>query len=114
MMNHGRLSAAGQLDFGRKSPRVQFLVTLQVEQRILTVLAIEFFRHKINDDVVPILATQAMIAVGRDHIDMVPLDPHDRDVESSATEIEHEYRLILFELIHAISESSRGWLVNNL
>ena len=77
-------------------------------------LAVEFFGHKINNAIVPILAPQAMIAIGRDHIDMMSLDPHDRDVESSATEIEHEHGLVFLKLIQSISERSRGWLVNDL
>ena len=93
---------------------MKFLVTLQIEQRILAVLAVEFFGHKINNAIVPILAPQAMIAIGREHIDVVSLDSHDRDVESSATEIEYEHRLIFFELIETISERSRRWLINNL
>src|SRR5438105_7905285 len=93
---------------------MEFLVTLQIEQRILAVLAVELFGHKINNDVVPILATQTMIAIGREHIDVVSFDSHDGDVESSATKIEYEHRLIFFEFVETVSERSRRRLINDL
>ena len=77
-------------------------------------LAVEFFSYKVDDDIVPILATQPMIAIGRDHINVVSLDPHDGDVESSTSKIEYEHRLILIKLIEAVSEGCCGWFVNNL
>ena len=55
-----------------KRAALQVLVALQIEQRIFAVLAIEFLRHVIDDDVVPILAAEPMIAVGRDHLDVWP------------------------------------------
>ena len=68
-----RAIATGELDFRGQRPALQILITLQIEQRILAVRAIEFLRDVIDDDVVPILAAEAMIAVGREHLDAMCL-----------------------------------------
>ena len=85
-----RAIAAGELDLRRQGPALQILIALQIEQRIFAVRAIEFFRDVIDDDVVPILAAEAMIAVGRQHLEAMSFDPHERDVEGAAAKVEDE------------------------
>src|SRR5207249_11197048 len=77
-------------------------------------LAIKFLRHVIDDGIVPILAAEPVIAIGRDHIDVLALDAHDRDVERSAAEVEYEHRLILVQFIETISERGGSRLVDDL
>src|SRR5260370_28301555 len=77
-------------------------------------LAIKFFRHVIDDGIVPILAAEPVIAIGRDHVDVLALDAHDRDVERSAAEVEDEHGLILIQFIKTVSERSSGRLVDDL
>src|SRR6267378_3445930 len=77
-------------------------------------LAIKFFRHMIDDGVVPILAAEPVIAVGRDHVDVLALNAHDRDVERSAAKVEDEDGLILVQFIKTIGERSGGRLIDDL
>ena len=77
-------------------------------------LTIKFFCHVIDDGVVPILAAQPVIAIGRDHVDVLALNAHDRDVERSAAKVEDEDGLILVQFIKTIGERSGGRLVNDL
>ena len=95
IMDDGGVLAAGELEFACDGAGLQVLITLQIEQWIFAVLPIELLRHVIDDDIVPIFATEAMIAIGRDDVQFLLLDSHDGDVEGAATEIEHEHRLVL-------------------
>ena len=105
---------ARELDLRGQRAALQVLITLQIEQRIFAVLAIKFFRDPVDDHVVPIFAAEPMIAVGREHLDLVAFDPHDRDVESAAAEIEHENRLVFVEFVEAVGERGRRRLVDDL
>ena len=93
---------------------MQVLVTLQIEQRIFPMLAVEFFCHVIDDRIIPILAPEPVIAIRRDHVDVLALNAHDRDVESSATEIEDEHGLILVEFVETVCQRRGRRLVNDL
>ncbi len=55
-----------------------------------------------------------MVAIRREHLDPLPLDSHDRDVERSAAEVENEDRLIFIELVEAVGHGRRGRLVDDL
>ena len=68
----------------------------------------------IDDDIVPILSAQPMIAIGRDHFDAVALDPHDRDVERSAAKVENENGLIFIQFVEAVGQRRGGRLVDDL
>ena len=45
---------------------------------------------------------EPVIAVGGQHPNRVVFNSHDRDVESAATQIEHENCLILIELVETV------------
>src|ERR1700736_564739 len=75
---------------------------------------IKFLRDEIYDNIVPIFSAQAMIAVGRYHLDLVIDDAHDRDVERAAAEIENEHSLIFIELIEPIGQRRGRRLVDDL
>src|SRR5436190_19602602 len=77
-------------------------------------LTIKFLRHVIDDGIVPILAAEPVIAIGRDHVDVLALDTHDRDVERSTTKVEDEDRLVLVQFIETVSERGGGRLVDDL
>src|SRR6266550_2544412 len=114
MVHDGGTSAAGELGLGRNRAGLQVLVTLQIEQRICIVGTIKLVGHKVHDDIIPIFAAKAMIAVRGDNADVVTFDLHDGDVEGSTAKVEYEYRLVLIELIETISQSRRGRLIDNL
>ena len=47
-------------------------------------------------------------------LNLVALDAHDGDVESSATEIEHENSLVLFQFVETVGNGRRSRLIDNL
>ena len=47
-------------------------------------------------------AAQAVIAIGCNHIDVLALDAHDRDVERSAAKVEHENGLVFVQFVETI------------
>src|SRR5437762_12859497 len=77
-------------------------------------LAIKFLRHMIDDGVVPILAAEPVIAIGRDHVDVLALDAHDRNVERTTTKVEDENGLVLVQFIQTVGERGGSRLVDNL
>src|SRR5206468_8676775 len=77
-------------------------------------LAIKFLRHVIDDGVVPILAAEPVIAIGRDNVDVLALDTHDRDVERSTTKVEDEDGLALIQFIQTVGRRGGRGLAHNL
>src|SRR5438093_5326991 len=55
-----------------------------------------------------------MVAIRGKHLNPVPLDSHDRDIERSSTEIEDENGLIFIKLIEPVRHGGGGALINNL
>ena len=113
-VNDRRPRPARQLDLPGQRPALQVLVALQIEEWILAMLAIEFFRDVIDDHVVPILAAEPMITVRRNHLDALAFDPHDGHVERAAAEVEHKNSLVFVELVEAIRDRCRCRLVDDL
>ena len=109
-----RAVTAGELDLGRQRPALQILVTLQVEQRILAVRAIKLLGHVIDEHIVPILAAEPVIAIGRHHLEAMPFDPHERDVEGAAAEVEDEHRLVFVQLVQSVGQRRGGRFVDDL
>src|ERR1043166_715659 len=114
IVNNGCVLAAGELEFARNCARLQVLVALEIEQRIFAMLLVELLGYVIDDHVIPILAPEPVIAIRGEDVQLVLLDPHDRDVERAAAEIEDEHRLIFVELVEAIGERGCRWLIDDL
>ena len=75
---------------------------------------IEFLRYLIHDHIVPILSTQPMVSIRRQHFDAMPLDSHDRDVERSAAKIENEHGLVFIQFVETIGHGRGRRLVDDL
>ncbi len=114
VVDEGGRGAAGELDLRGEGAVVEVLVALEIEQRVFAVDLVEFVGDPVDDDIVPILAAEAVVAVAGDHADVVILDAHDRDVEGAAAEIEDEDRLVGIELVEAVGERGGGRLVDDL
>ena len=114
VMHNRGMNAAGELEFGRDPAGLEVLVTLQIEQWIFIVRVIELLGHIIDDHIVPIFAAKPVIAVGRDDMELLVLDPHDGHVERAAAEIEDKNGLIMVELVEPIGECRRRRLIDNL
>ena len=75
---------------------------------------VEFFGDEINNYVVPIFSSKPVIAIGREHLDLVIDNAHDRYVERAAAEVENEHRLVLVQLIEPVGERGCGRFIDDL
>jgi hypothetical protein len=55
-----------------------------------------------------------VIAIGRDHVDVLALNAHDRDVERSTTKVEDEDGLVLIQFIKTVGKRGGRGLVDDL
>src|SRR2546423_4344935 len=55
-----------------------------------------------------------MVSIRGQHLNAVPLDSHDRDIERSSTKIEDENGLIFIKLVESVSHRGGGGLINDL
>ena len=76
-------------------------------------LPVEFLGDEVDDDIIPILAPEPVIAIASHHANVVVFDAHDRHVERAAAKVEDENRLVAFQLVEAIGERRRGRLVDD-
>src|SRR5439155_842315 len=113
-VHDGGARPAGELNLRGDGAALEILIALQVEQRVLAMHSVEFLRNDVHDDVVPVLAAEAMVAVGGDHPQVAVFDPHDRDVKGAAAEVEHKYGLVGVEFLDAIGERRGGGLIEDL
>ncbi len=72
----------------------------------------------VDDALVPVVATEAVVAGGRADLDgrevvLVLAHLEQRDVERAATEVEDEDELVLLALVEAVGEGGRGGLVDD-
>ena len=55
-----------------------------------------------------------MVAVRGEHLDALPLNPHDCDVERAAAEIENENGLVFVQFVETVGNRRGRWLVDDL
>ena len=108
-----RLLHLGQLDFGLLGGFLEALCGHLVGTEIDTVGRLEFGDEPLDDPVVPVVAAEVGVAMGRLDLEHAFADFEHRHVERAATEVEHENRLVLGTLFEAVGERGRGRLVDN-
>ena len=80
--------------------------------RVEAVGPFKFLRQVIGDRFIEIVAAQAVVAGGGQHLDDPALDIQHRDVEGPAAEVIDHHFLGLF-LVDPVGQRRRGRLVNN-
>ena len=76
---------------------------LAVGPQVDAVLALELVGEPVHDALVPVVAAQVCIAVGRLHLEDALADLQDRHIERTAAQIEDQDRLGAF-LVQAVGE----------
>ena len=74
-------------------------------------LGLELREQPLHHGLVEVLASQIGVAVGSDHVELVALRPHHRDVEGAAAQVVHRQGEVL-GLAVAVRERRRGRLVD--
>ena len=67
----------------------------------------------VDDALVPVVATEAVVALGRLHLEDAVGDLQQRDVEGAAAEVEDQDGLLDVALVEAVGERSSGGLVDD-
>jgi hypothetical protein len=75
-------------------------------------LLLELVGEPVDQALVPVVAAQVRVAVGREHLEHAVADLEDRDVERAAAEVEHRDLLVLL-LVEAVGQRRRGRLVDD-
>jgi hypothetical protein len=103
----------GKLDFGLLGCFLQTLGGHLVGRKIDAVRSLELANEPVDNTLIPIVATEVGVAVGRlDFEDAVANFEH-RHVECAAAQVEHQDGLIVGTLVETVRERSRGRLVDN-
>ena len=74
---------------------------------------VKFVRHPVHDYIIPVLATESVVAIARHHPDVVSLNAHDGHVERAAAEVEYKHSLVLIELVEAVGERGSGRFIDD-
>ena len=74
---------------------------------------LELRREVRHEALVPVVATEVVVAGGRLDLDDAVADLEQRHVERASTEVEHQDRLLLLALVEAVGERCRGRLVDD-
>ncbi len=89
-------------------PLERHLVVVQVDSLVL----FEFVDDPADEHFVDVVAAEMRVAVGRFHFDNAFADLKDRDIESTAAEVENGDSLVLF-LVQTVSKCRGGRLVDD-
>ena len=102
-----------QLDLGLLGRLLQALGGHPVVRQVDAVGRLELLDEPVDDPLVPVVATEVGVAVGRLDLEHTVADLEHRHVERAAAEVEHEHRLVLGALVEAVGERRRGRLVDD-
>ena len=108
----GGLGRGAQLDLGLLRSLLQALLGDLVGGEVDAVVVLELLDHPLDEAVVPVVATEVVVAGGRLHLDDALADLEQGHVEGAATEVEDEDGLVVL-LVEAVGQRGRGGLVDD-
>ena len=113
-----RAHGAGQFLLGLLSCCTQTLKSNRVLGQICTVLGLNLLDQPVNDALIPVIATEAVIASGCADLNggeavVVLADFQQGDVEGTATEVEDQNELVFLALFEAVGQCRSRRLVND-
>ncbi|EOA64624.1 NAD-specific glutamate dehydrogenase [Corynebacterium glutamicum MT] len=103
----------GQLDLCLLSCLTQTLQGHLVLSQVNAVGGLELLYQPVNDTLIPVVATELVVAGGCTNFNNTVTDLQEGDVEGTATEVEYQDGLLLLALLKTVCKCGRGWLVNN-
>ena len=108
-----RLLDLAELDLGLLGGLLEALGGHPVVAEVDAVGRLELLDEPVDDPLVPVVAAEVGVAVGRLDLEHAVADLQHRHVERAAAEVEHEDRLVLGALVEAVGEGGRGRLVDD-
>ena len=80
---------------GRKTP---------VASQVNAVLLLELLAHPVDDLLVPVIATQMVIAIGGEHLHDPVREVEDGNIERAATQVKHQDLLLAVLLVKTVGK----------
>ena len=108
-----RLLHLAELDLGLLGSLLEALGGHPIGRQVDAVGGLELLDEEVDDPLVPVVAAELGVAVGRLDLEHAVTDLQHGDVERSAAEVEHEHRLVLGFLVEAVGEGCRRRLVDD-
>ncbi len=102
-----------ELDLGLLGSLLEALHGHVVLAQVDVVGRLELGDEPVDDPLIPVVATQAGVAVGRLDLEHPVADLEDRDVEGASAEVEHEDGLVLAFLVESVGKRRGGRLVDD-
>ena len=102
-----------ELDLGLLGGLLEALDRHPVGGQVDALGVLELRDQPVDDALVPVVATEVGVAVGRLDLEHAVADLEHRHVERAAAEVEHEHGLVLGALVEAVGERRRGRLVDD-
>ena len=103
---------AGQLDLGLLGGLLQPLHGHPVGRQVHAVGALELADQPLHDALVEVVAAQAVVAGGGQHLDDAVVNVQDGHIERAAAQVVHHDLLALL-LVHAVGQGRGGGLVDD-
>ncbi len=103
-----------QLDLGLLGRLLEALLGHRVLAQVDAVGRLEGADHPVDDRLVPVVAAEVDVAVGRLDLEHAVADLQHGDVEGATAEVEHEHRLVgRALLLEPVGQGGRGGLVDD-
>ena len=108
-----RLLDLAELDLGLLGGLLEALRGHPVGRQVDAVGGLELLDEPVDDPLVPVVAAEVGVAVGRLDLEHAVADLEHRHVERAAAEVEHEHRLVGAALVEAVRERRGRRLVDD-
>jgi len=102
-----------ELDLGALRSFLQPLAGHLVLRQVDAVLVLELGHQPVDDALIPVVAAQSRVTLGRLDLENALADIQQGDIEGATTKVEDQNRLLLIGLVQAVCQGSRGGLVDN-
>ena len=107
------LDDGGEISLGLLNLGLQLLEGADVLLDVDSVLLLEDLAEMVGESLIEIFSAQVSVTSGGNNLEHSTVDGQEGHIESATTEIEHDDVLLASLLVHAVSDSGGGGLIDN-